>query len=128
MNIYDQIITVCKAYEDEILTSSQIKDMVFNKFATNRNSVLPPDYCYNRINKGIDFNKHIFVMINRNEYKYVGKNYPYSGLILSRAKGSEKDTIVGEWKNGKYHLYAAHPKTSKKTGEVSLVLNCINCR
>ncbi|MBM4141893.1 MAG: hypothetical protein FJ242_10540 [Nitrospira sp.] len=115
MNIYDQIVAVCNGHEGEILTSSQIKDMLFKKFGTNRNSVLPPDYCYNRINKGIDFSKHIFIMINRNEYKYVGKNYPYSGLILSRAKGTTRDTIVGEWENGKYRLYEAHPKTSPKT-------------
>jgi hypothetical protein len=61
-------------------------------------------------------------MINRNEYKYVGRDYPYSGLILFRAKGTGQDTIVGEWENGKYHLYETYPKTSKKE-EVSPVTN-----
>lgn len=121
MNIYDQIIAVCKDHEGEILTSSQIKDMVFKKFDTNRNSVLPPDYCYNRINKGIVFNKHIFVMINHNEYKYVGKNYPYSGRILSRPKGTTQDNIVGEWENGQFHLYEEPRKALTNRNEVVLL-------
>jgi hypothetical protein len=102
MNIYNQVIDVCKGKEGEILTSSQIKDMVSLKFNTNKSSILPSDYTYNRTNKGIKFNKHLFVMINRNEYKFIGRDYPYSGRIYARPKGDKNDVIVGEWKNGKY--------------------------
>ncbi len=102
MNIYNQVIEVCKGKEEEILTSSQIKDMVSDKFDTKRSSILPPDYTYNRTNKGIKFNKHIFVRINENEYKFIGENYPYSGRIYWRQKGIKHDVIVGEWENGKY--------------------------
>jgi hypothetical protein len=41
-------------------------------------------------------------MINRNEYKFIGENYPYSGRIYAKPKGEKNDVIVGEWKNGKY--------------------------
>jgi hypothetical protein len=119
MNIYDQIIDVCRGYEGKILTSTQIKDMVFNKFNTARTSVLPPDYCYNRINRGITFKKHIFIMINHNEYKFVGENYPYSGRIFSKPKG-ETEKIVGKWENGKYDLYDTPTQIAKNKNEMKL--------
>ena len=83
------------------MTSSQIKDMVSRKFGTNKNSVLPSDYCYNRTNKGISFSKHIFEMIDRDNYRYLGENYPYSGHVYHRPMRAAGDSIVGEWKNGR---------------------------
>jgi len=102
MNIYNQVIEVCKGREEEIFSTSQIKDLVSLKFNTNKSSIIPSDYTYNRTNRGIKFDKHIFVMINRNEYKYIGENKLYFGRIYWRPKGKKYDIIVGEWKNGKY--------------------------
>jgi len=115
MDIYNQVIDVCKGKEGEILTSSQIKDMVSNKFGTDRSSILPSDYCYNRYNEGISFNKHLFVMINRNEYKFVGEGYPYSGRVYWKPKGGKTELIVGEWRNGKYHVFEDLTKPIGKT-------------
>ena len=105
MSIYDQIIAVCTGHQNLTLTSTQIKNMVSERFGTDRNSVLPPDYCYNRTNEGINFKKHIFIMIEPEKFKYVGENYPYSGQIFSRPRGATVDLVAGEWENGQYHLY-----------------------
>ena len=109
MNIYNQIIEVCKGKEGEILTTSQIKEMLSLRFNTNKSSVFPSDYSYNRINKGIKFNKHIFERINRSEYKFLGENYPYSGRIYWRQKKENNkdsnDIFVGSWENGKYSFF-----------------------
>ena len=72
--IYEQIID---AFKDEIgntFLASEIKDRVNKNFDINKSSISPPDYCYNRINKGIPFDKHIFIRIGDGQYKYVGEN------------------------------------------------------
>lgn len=61
-----------------ILTTAEIKHMVFAKFETNMGSVIPSDYCYNKTNKGkkgvlLDFN--IFLYKRHGVYEYVGENY-----------------------------------------------------
>lgn len=101
MNIYTQLIEVCKERTDSHLSSARIRELVSTRFGTNPSSVIPSDYCYNRLNRGIAFKKHLFVRVGRSEYKYVGPEYPYSGRIYSRPKGVNQDRIVGEWKNGK---------------------------
>lgn len=59
----------------EILTTSQIKNEVNARFGANRSSVIPSDYCYNRVNKGIDFSRGhwLFIYAGRGKYKYVGE-------------------------------------------------------
>lgn len=105
MTIYQQIIDVCQDKEGKILTTRHIKDTVWMKYKTNRSSVIPSDYCYNRINEGIRFNQHLFVMLNRGEYKFIGEQYPYSGLILFKPKGTSEERVVGEWKHGDYYVW-----------------------
>ena len=83
-------------------SSSKIKDMVNLKFGRNKSSVIPSDYCYNRYNFGINYGKqlHLFEFINNGEYKYLGKDYPYSGKIFHKIKGSTVEIVVGEIRNG----------------------------
>ena len=85
-----------------IFSFGEIRSMVIHKFGCNPESVIPSDYCYNRINNGIDFDNylHIFEYINRNQYKYLGEGYAYTGKILHKPKGGY-EVIVGEWKDGK---------------------------
>jgi hypothetical protein len=105
MKIYNQIIEAYKDKKGEILTSKQIKNMLKLKFNTNSSSIIPSDYCYNRTNKGVNFNQHLFIRINRKEYKYLGENYPYIGRIYWKPKQETNELFVGEWEDGKYTFF-----------------------
>ena len=49
---------------------------------------MPSDYCYNRKNKGINYNKqpHYFLRLGRGKYKYVGKDYIFTGEIEEKPR------------------------------------------
>ena len=72
-----------------------------------KDSYIPSDYCYNRCNNGINFEKnpHFFLYITKGQYKYVGKNFNYNGPVFHRPKGSKVDIEIGECKNGKYRFF-----------------------
>ena len=94
-----------KAFENfEIgteITTSEIKRIVSSKFGRNPDSVIPTDFCYNRVNDGIDLKEHlkIFEYLERGKFKYLGKNYPYTGKIYHKPKGSS-EICIGEYKEG----------------------------
>lgn len=90
----------------------EIVDMVKSKYPTDdfaRSSIIPSDYCYNRINKGkldnpdlLDFN--IFSYADKGEYTYFGSHYPYDGKIFRRPRGTYIDSEAGCWVKGKRTL------------------------
>jgi len=72
-------------------TRSEIINMVRTKHGVNEGSIIPSDYCYNMANKGkladASLEKfNIFEWISRGKYRYLGENYPYSGLVLSNPR------------------------------------------
>lgn len=79
----------------------EIIDRVVEKHGCNPSSIIPSDYCYNRINNGINFEKylHIFEYIDRSTYRYLGENYPFNGRIYHKPKGGN-EILIGEWSNG----------------------------
>lgn len=81
---------------------SEIVSMVNKKFGRNETSIIPSDYCYNRLNNGINYETslHLFEYTRENTYKYLGINYPYTGKIYHKPKGSI-EICVGELINGK---------------------------
>ena len=89
---------LCNFEIDHIYKHRQILDLV-NSVYHNETSIIPSDYCYNRINLDIvdDFEKrmHIFIYVCRDTYKFIGENASYTGNIV------HKDKIVGHWENGK---------------------------
>ena len=96
MKIKDKVLSAMKGKEGKIFQPYEIVDMVLQKYPdTNRSSVLPADCCYNRINKGIKFDFHLFESLDDGSYKYLGPNYQFQGEILWKGKP------IGEWKNGK---------------------------
>jgi len=101
MTIYDQMIEIFEGKEGKILTATEIKSRLINKYGSNRSSILPADYCYNRKNKTEAW-KPLLVRLGYNEYKYMGENYPYTGKVYHKPQGSNKEIIVGEWIAGKY--------------------------
>lgn len=84
MTIYEQLKEVLKNDMNTLVTSSILKEMLKELYGTNPASVILSDYCYNRYNNGISFNKHLFEYVNRNSYKYIGEHYPYTGLIFHK--------------------------------------------
>lgn len=90
-------ITVSVLQKGHIYSRKQIETLVNERYH-NITSILPSDYCYNRINKDTikDFEKrmHLFEYMERNKYKYIGENFPYTGKI------EYLDSCVGEWKDG----------------------------
>jgi hypothetical protein len=82
-----------------------VKSKLFTKYGTNPGNIILSDYCYNRINDGIKFDKHFFQYCSRNTYKVLEKDYPYTGFIYHRPKGKKEDVIVGEWKDGIKIIY-----------------------
>lgn len=98
--IKDKVISVFKDKVGEKFLREEIIDLVVHSYpGTPRGSVIPSDYCYNMINKGIAFDFHLFESLDEGRYKCLGPDHPYSGPIYWKG---EK---VGEWENGKYHLW-----------------------
>ncbi|MHC1729292.1 MAG: endonuclease NucS domain-containing protein [Syntrophobacteraceae bacterium] len=89
-----KILFAIKARFGEILSGRQIIDLVEAAFpGTNRTSVIPSDYCYNILNRGIKFDRHFFEYRD-GQYKILGPNYEYVGPIYWKGKK------VGEWRKG----------------------------
>ncbi|WP_106496412.1 DUF7225 domain-containing protein [Lentibacillus sp. Marseille-P4043] len=112
MTIYEQLKQSLSNRVNDIITPLEVKVQLKQQFGTNLNSVILSDYCYNRYNKGIRFDKHLFQYINRSSYKYLGENHPYTGLIFHKLKGSGEEVVVGEWKNGEKVIYEQSPAQS----------------
>jgi 5-methylcytosine-specific restriction endonuclease McrA len=111
LTIYEQLVAYCEAQKREGKTvefaSGELKRELLVKYGTPENSTLPPDYCYNMINEGIQFIHHIFEQ--RGEvYHYLGPDVPYSGII------TWKGTPVGKWENGSFYLWERFGKVNRK--------------
>lgn len=105
MTIYQQIIELLNDKVGREVRSSDVKSWLFEKYGTNPSSIMLYDYCYNRINDGTDFDKHIFQYISRGIYRYLGENYSFTGPIIHKPQGKKTEEVVGEWKNGVKMLF-----------------------
>ncbi len=102
MTILDKVKDTFKYYDiGTELSRQEIINKVVMKYGCNPGSIIPSDYCYNRINNGIDFENflHIFEFMGNGLYKYLGENYPYSGTIFHKPKGGT-EIAIGKWSNG----------------------------
>ncbi len=104
MTLYEQIKKVMEGKNGMVVTSSFVKSELERKYGININisSVLPSDFCYNRVNDGIDFRKdnRLFKYNGRNAYEYLGEGFPYTGKIYHKPYKSKEEIVVGEWING----------------------------
>ena len=84
------------------ISSQELKSMVVSRFGANPSSIIPSDYCYNRVNKGITFLKHprLLAHVGHGIYECLGENYPYNEPVFARPKESKSEVIVGVWENG----------------------------
>lgn len=85
---------------DSPLRAEDIKNEICRISDYSHHSILPSDYCYNLINKGLtSFRFHIFEWLVLGQYKYLGPGYKYSGPIFWKGR------IVGNWESGRYLLW-----------------------
>ena len=85
---------------DYVITTRELYEIFFKRFRRKEGSVIPSDYCYNRVNNGITLSKPaVFEFLGRGKYRSLGSNYPYNGPIYHKPK-SQGEFIVGKCVNG----------------------------
>lgn len=95
ISIRSKVLKVLADKVGQVLTRKQIISLVLEHYPdTNRTSIIPSDYCYNIINKGIPFDFHVLEARGSGEYKVHGPNFPYTGEIMWKGKK------IGAWQNG----------------------------
>ena len=83
-----------------IVSLQEIYRVFLNKYNRNQGSVIPSDYCYNRINNGIQLNKPtVFEFLGNGNYRCFGLNYPFNGTLYHKPKG-QNEFAVGKCING----------------------------
>ena len=100
MTISEKIVSCFQSKQEQSFTSIEVVDMVLTRFPdTNRGSIMPADYCYNKTNKGNNFEFPFPLFEYENGiYKYLGPDFPYTG------KAYWKGILIGEWIEGSYKL------------------------
>lgn len=109
------------------MTTDELYSLVIAKYNMNRNSFLPADYCYNRTNEGINFEKHshLFERTDDGYYLVLGEHYPYSGPVYYRRKGETVYNVRGVWNNGIYEEVAEVVDTIRLNNLFDAVKNAL---
>lgn len=85
--------------QNEILQLEQIRDVFMALYPdTNRDAILPSDYCYNRWDQD-HAACYLFEWIEQSLYKCLGVNYQYTGDMVWSGRHGEHH-IIGKWING----------------------------
>lgn len=121
MTILEQFLSYFEGAEDRLYTAKEIKSELARRYGTNPASVIPSDYCYNRRNHGLISQTPIFVRVGRGEYRFIGRDQPYTGLIYGRPRGASADQVIGEWVDGEMRLYSPAREPSNTTCETERV-------
>ena len=88
--------------ENEIYSHSELRSFLEeNKLFSIKNVAA---YSYNRWNKGMLEIQPLLEWLNRGEYKYLGENYPFNGIVIHHPQGGIPYKI-GEWIKGKLSFY-----------------------
>jgi hypothetical protein len=93
-------------YGEAYIPNKEIKKEALTISEFKESSIMASDYCYNRVNMDPTSFKFPMYLMDESEkegYKFVGLNYPYSGKIYWKPMGEPKRP-VGEWINGKCNL------------------------
>jgi hypothetical protein len=92
-------------FGEEPLRAEDIQREVKRLGEYAKGSVLPADYCYNRINKApYSFRYPVFERVERGRFIYLGPHYNYTGPIFWKPQGAPEGQ-VGEWKSGVCRLW-----------------------
>ena len=83
-----------------IATRKELISLLQNAYHITPGSIIPSDYCYNRINDGISLSKPaLFEHVGTGRYRCLGENYPYNGTIY------HKDLVAGICENGERKVF-----------------------
>ena len=108
MIIRDKVLSVFQNRVGEEFIREEIIDLVVNDYqSTKRKSVIPTDYCYNKVNKDkSSFILHLFKYLGDAKFRCLGQSCSYSGPIYWKRKGATgKGEEVGKWEQGQYQLW-----------------------
>ena len=106
----DELITTHGA--EYIATRQELLSLLHSKYEVALGSIIPSDYCYNRINDGIALSKPtLFEYVEAGRYRCLGKNYPYNGNIY------HKDLVVGKCENGERRIFGITAPKAKPFSE-----------
>ena len=100
MTVDQKIVAAIQEFIDThgigyVATKSELHDFIQDSYNVASGSIIPSDYCYNRINNGISLTKPtLFEYLERGQYRCLGENYPYNGNIW------HKEQIIGSCVNG----------------------------
>lgn len=103
MTIQEKVLIALQGKDGKEFMSHELVEIVKARFSdVNRGNFQPSDFCYNMTNKGIglDFPFPLFEYTTSGLYKFLGRDYPYTGKVLW------KDMLLGEWLNGTYRQIA----------------------
>lgn len=107
MTISEQMKTVVSeiisAYGEHYKISlKELYELLGARFGTCSGSIMPYDYCYDRVNKGSDFDKkpRLFRFLGDGMYECLGENYRFNGPIYAKPHGAKEEFVVGVWENG----------------------------
>ena len=95
-----------------IATRAELKAFIQSRYNIASGSIIPSDYCYNRINDGITLSKPtLFEYLGRSRYRCLGEKYPYNGDVY------HKELIAGTCQNGQRQIFGISVKPKEKTKE-----------
>ena len=117
MTIFEQMLSIFEGAENRLYTTGEIKSELERRYETKPTSVIPSDYCYNRWNFGVTSQKPIFVRVGSGEYRFIGTDQPYTGLIFGRPHGTSADQVVGECNKGERKLYSSTTELISNTDD-----------
>lgn len=103
-----------------VITLQDLYGIFLKKYGTKEGSIIPSDYCYNRVNNGITLKKPaVFEFLGNGNYRCLGSNYPYNGAIYHKPKG-QGEFIVGKCIDGE-RIIASDTDFRNKKDETGLV-------
>ena len=87
-----------KLYErngDASIPSHELKRQAARLIGLQESSIIPSDFCYNRINAGIPLlNTPMFIQETRGFYRFVGLDYPFTGSMVHKPQGGAERIVA----------------------------------
>ena len=91
-----------------VIRAGELVKLVYPRVSAEykESSIMPRDYCYNRVNKDPASTKHprLLEMLGDGMYICLGEDYPYSKPMYTQPTGTKNEIVVGNWENGIFTL------------------------
>ena len=111
MTTHEKMLDVCnyliKIHGPEcIVTYGEITDVLKTKYGITKGNLLPSDYCYNKVNKGIYASyPYFFEALERGQYRCLGEGYTDKDFDVTHTDKNGKEEIVGKCITGERQIY-----------------------